>query len=62
VNNTELTDEPCPECGVSLNIVATPPLGTPVLKEEEPKERRRRSTLPQLGFKVCPSCGWTVPA
>jgi predicted RNA-binding Zn-ribbon protein involved in translation (DUF1610 family) len=61
VNNTELTDEPCPECGVSLNVVETPPHGVPAFTEEREGERSRRKTLPQARFVRCPACGWTVP-
>jgi hypothetical protein len=63
VDDTELTDEPCPECGVAINIVAAPvPASQSTSSRSGRGERARRKTLPQTAHKVCPACGWTVPA
>jgi hypothetical protein len=59
--HTELTDEPCPECGASLDINVTPPSGTPAMTSRrpiDPLEGDTRKTVELARFKVCPECGW----
>jgi hypothetical protein len=64
VAHTELTDEPCPECGASLDINVTPPSGTPAMPGMpgimDPRESDTRKTIELSRVKVCPECGWRV--
>jgi hypothetical protein len=52
---TELTDEPCPECGASLDVQVTPPEGLPVMGNKPPDEHK---TIELARVRICPECGW----
>lgn len=53
--HTELSDEPCPECGASLDIKVLPPRVTDSEATEDEK-----ATIQLERAKVCPDCGWTA--
>jgi predicted RNA-binding Zn-ribbon protein involved in translation (DUF1610 family) len=55
VSHTELTDEPCPDCGASLDLMVTPPEGTPTVKDGAPDTQ---ATVQLARVFVCPECGW----
>jgi hypothetical protein len=55
VSVTILTDEPCPECGASLDLMVTPPEGTPAADRDQPDTQ---ATVQLARTKVCPACGW----
>jgi predicted RNA-binding Zn-ribbon protein involved in translation (DUF1610 family) len=55
VAHTELTDEPCPECGASVDIRVCPP---PVVSDDDGEDEKATVRLARV--KVCPDCGWTM--
>lgn len=57
MSHTELTDEPCPKCGASLDVkVKMPEPG----QADVSGPNYRRETIKLTRVKECPDCGWTV--
>ncbi len=56
VNHTELTDEPCPKCGASLDIKVVMPKNDTALDQGSPQQRE---TVRLNRVKLCPDCGWS---
>jgi predicted RNA-binding Zn-ribbon protein involved in translation (DUF1610 family) len=57
VSLTQLTDEPCPKCGASLDIEISIP-SEPVAPGGEGENER--ATVRVKRIKSCPECGWSV--
>ncbi|MEO6954307.1 MAG: hypothetical protein ABI321_21070 [Polyangia bacterium] len=53
---TQLTDEPCPKCGASLDIKISIPTET----SRGDKGENERETVRLTRIKTCPDCGWSV--
>ena len=55
VNHTQLTDEPCPECGASLDIRVM----TPKVEAGVNLPAHQRETVRLERVQLCPDCGWS---
>lgn len=61
MSHTQLTDEPCPKCGASLDIKISIPAATPRRDSTDEKATtNERETVRLERVKTCPDCGWSV--
>ena len=56
VSHTQLTDEPCPKCGASLDIKVSISVAPP----RPAKDDSERETVRLKRTKTCPDCGWSI--